>query len=101
MLGVLVTLASETEALGWMGGVFPEHRSTHAGYRLYWDAIRWAAEIGVRRIDLVGVVNEGIGKFKKQFGGTLEPFTVAQLDSRAASAVYRMHDRMARSPRPR
>lgn len=101
VLGVLVTLASSTEALGWMGGVFPMHRSTHASYRLYWDAIRWAAEIGVRRIDLVGVVNEGIGSFKKQFGGTLESYTVAQLDSRAASAVYQIHGRLARSSRPR
>lgn len=94
VLGVLITMASATEALGWMGGVFPQHRATHAGYLLYWDAIRWASEIGVERIDLVGVVNEGIGQFKKQFGGTLTPYVSAQLDSRLASLTYRVHGRL-------
>ena len=96
VLGVLSTLASGTEALGWLGGVFPQHRSTHASFALYWDAISWASGLGVQRMDLVGVVNESIGQFKKQFGGTLTPYTVAQLDSKTASFVYSLHDRLTK-----
>ena len=83
-LGVLVTLATDTAALGWMGGVFPQHRATHAGHLLYWDAIRWAATTGCRTLDMVGVPNEGIARFKRQFGGSLESYVVGERDAPAA-----------------
>jgi CelD/BcsL family acetyltransferase involved in cellulose biosynthesis len=98
LLGISVTLASHTEALGWMGGVFPEHRNSHAGYALYWDAIQWAHAIGTDHLDMVGVPNEGIAKFKKQFGGTLEPCVTAQYDTRTASFVYGARRRLSRRP---
>lgn len=102
VLGVSVTLASDTQAVGWMGGVLPEHRNSHAGYALYWDAICWSQEIGARQLDMVGVPNEGIGKFKKQFGGTLEFCATLQYDTRTAAVVYGAHRRLTqrRSGRP-
>ncbi len=101
VLGVLVTLASESLALGWMGGVFPAHRSSHAGFLLYWDAIRWTHSIGARSLDMVGVPNEGIARFKRQFGGALQPFVIAQHDSRVATWVEGAQHRLVRAPEPR
>ncbi|GAA3718532.1 hypothetical protein GCM10022204_43230 [Microlunatus aurantiacus] len=95
VLGALVTLAHGSETLGWMGGVFPRHRNTHAGYALYWDAIRWSHEIGARRLDTVGAPNEGIARFKRQFGAVAQEFVTSRKDSRTGSLVYGARRRLS------
>jgi len=73
-LGMLLTVASAEVAHVWLSGILPEHRSTRANVTLYWDAVRWAAERGVPTLDLVGIPDEGIGRFKAQFGGTVHEY---------------------------
>ena len=73
-LGSLLTVASAEMAHVWVGGILPEHRTTRANVTLYWDAIRWASERGVPTIDLVGLPDEGIRRFKDQFGGTVHEY---------------------------
>ena len=73
-LGSLLTLSTGDVAFGWLGGVLPEHRSTRANVPLYWDSIRWAHRQGARTLDMVGVPDEGIRRFKSQFGGTLHSY---------------------------
>jgi CelD/BcsL family acetyltransferase involved in cellulose biosynthesis len=77
-VGSLVTLGSGSTGLVWQGGVLPEHRGTHANTLLYWDGIRWASEQGLRTLDLVGVPDAGIGRFKSQFGGVRCTYPVLQ-----------------------
>jgi len=73
-LGSLFTVASAEMAHVWVGGVLPEHRTSRANVTLYWDAIRWASERGVPTIDLVGIPDEGIRRFKTQFGGSVHEY---------------------------
>ncbi|MEA3214011.1 MAG: hypothetical protein QOJ19_167 [Acidimicrobiia bacterium] len=80
-VGGLVSIATEDRALIWQGGVLPDFRGTHANVLLYWDAIKWAHRIGVGSIDLVGVPDEGIGRFKSQFGASLTEYVVGQRQS--------------------
>ncbi len=75
-LGSLLTLLYEGRALGWVGGVLAEHRSTNANLAMYWEAIRWAHERSALSLDMVGAPNAGIGGFKKQFGGQLQEYPV-------------------------
>jgi len=73
-LGSLFTVASAEMAHVWVGGVLPEHRTSRANVTLYWDAIRWASEQGIPTIDLVGIPDEGIRRFKTQFGGSVHQY---------------------------
>ena len=75
-LGCLVTLLYEGRALGWVGGVLPEHRATNANLLMYWDAIAWSHDRGASSLDMVGAPSRGIGSFKKQFGGDLVDYLV-------------------------
>lgn len=75
---VLATLCLDGYAVTWAGGVLPEHRDSPAGVLLYWDAIAWACGRGAHTLDLLGVPDEGIDRFKRQFGGTSHPVTVAE-----------------------
>lgn len=45
---------------------------------LYWDAIAWACGRGAHTLDLLGVPDEGIDRFKRQFGGMSHSVTVAE-----------------------
>jgi hypothetical protein len=73
-LGSLLSVSAGGVVLVWLGGVLPEHRSTRANVPLYWDAIRWAHRQGAHTLDMVGVPDEGIRRFKSQFGGTLHSY---------------------------
>ena len=77
-VGALVTLGLGTAGQVWQGGVLPQHRSTHANTLLYWDSIRWASENGLHTLDLVGLPDEGIERFKSQFGGVRQTYPVLQ-----------------------
>jgi hypothetical protein len=73
-LGSLIAVSWGDMAFLWLGGVLPEHRVTRANVSLYWQSIEWAIDQGVRTVDLVGVPDAGIGRFKSQFGGTLHSY---------------------------
>jgi len=88
-LGSLVTLFYGDAAVGWVGGILPEHRSTNANVAMYWDAIQWSARVGARHLDLVGVPGAGIGTFKRQFGSTLEEYPAF---TRVEPGVERIRD---------
>lgn len=92
-LGALVSLAHGTRALTWMGGVLPAARETDAGVLLYWDALTWANTTGVTELDLLGLPNDGIRQFKRQFGGTLQPYAVAEHHLPGADLVDRLRQR--------
>ncbi len=77
-VGALVTLGLGTAGQVWQGGVLPQHRSTHANTLLHWDSIRWASENGLHTLDLVGLPDEGIERFKSQFGGVRQTYPVLQ-----------------------
>jgi hypothetical protein len=75
--GSLASFMHGDSALIWQGGVLPEFRATNANAALYWDSIKWAHHEGATSLDLVGIPDEGIGKFKRKFGGNLVDYTVA------------------------
>jgi hypothetical protein len=77
-VGALLSIAHAGRAVMWQGGVLREHRNSYANVLLYWDAIRWARGIGCESIDLVGVPDEGIRRFKSQFGGPVHLYAVAR-----------------------
>jgi hypothetical protein len=79
-LGSLLTLLYEGRALGWLGGVLPEHRATNANLAMYWDAISWARGRSAESLDMVGVPSRGIESFKKQFGGRQVDYPVLTRD---------------------
>jgi CelD/BcsL family acetyltransferase involved in cellulose biosynthesis len=83
-VGSLVSLEHRGRALVWLGGVRPEFRSTNANTLLYWDAIEWARDLGAAEVDLVGLPDAGIARFKQQFGGALRSYTVGQRTAAAA-----------------
>jgi hypothetical protein len=76
-VGCLASLIHDSHAIGWVGGIFPRYRSTNANAVLYWDAITWAHREGAKVFDMAGVPDEGIGRFKRQFGGQLVEYPVA------------------------
>lgn len=76
VVGCQVALLYEGVAVGWLGGVLPEHRGTRANVALYWDTIEWASQRGARSMDLVGVPNAGIDRFKSQFGARRQDYVV-------------------------
>lgn len=80
-VGVLATLGGNIAA-GWLGGVLSRYRKTNANIALYWDSIAWAHGNGSEVLDMVGVPTPGIGAFKKQFGGVVHSYPVAQHSSR-------------------
>jgi hypothetical protein len=82
-VGGLVTFEHEGRAFVWLGGVRPDCRSTYANTLLYWDAIEWARGLGAAELDLVGLPDEGIARFKRQFGGELRSYPVARRISAA------------------
>jgi hypothetical protein len=92
-LGSLLSLSSGEVAFLWQGGLLPEHRASRANVLLYWDAILWAHRHGVRVVDMVGVPDEGIGRFKSQFGGTLHDFPRLQ----RTTPVLTAYERFART----
>jgi hypothetical protein len=96
-VGSLVSLAAGPFALMWQGGVLPQYRSTHANVLLYWDSIRWAHQVGARSIDLVGIPDPGIGRFKSQFGGRLAEYVVARRQSHIGRAIERMQRQTMKS----
>jgi hypothetical protein len=73
-LGSLLTVATAETAFLWLGGVLPEHRSSRGNVLLHWDAIRWAQQRGIASVDMIGVPDAGIGRFKSQFGGVLHSY---------------------------
>jgi hypothetical protein len=75
-LGTLLTLFFEGSSVIWVGGALPEYRSTGAAVALCWDGIRWAHERGARTLDLVGLPDPGVERFKKQFGGDIHEYPV-------------------------
>lgn len=81
-VGTMVTFISGRNALLWHGGVLPAHRGTQANVLLYWDAIAWARARGARSVDLIGLPDDGIDLFKKQFGGERMPHPVLLHTSR-------------------
>ncbi|MCW2534316.1 MAG: Methicillin resistance protein [Modestobacter sp.] len=70
-LGSLLSISSGEVVVLWQGGLLPEHRATRANVLLYWDAVLWAHRHGARTVDLAGVPDAGVARFKSQFGGTL------------------------------
>ena len=92
-VGALVTLGLGTAGQVWQGGVLPRYRSTHANTLLYWDSIRWASENGLRTLDLVGLPDEGIERFKSQFGGVRRTYPVLR---RSAPSWFRLQRLAAR-----
>jgi hypothetical protein len=105
VLGSVVAFAHDGAALLWQGGVPPGFRGTQANVLLHWDAICWARRIGAHSFDLVGLPDEGIGRFKSQFGGSLQQYTVAQRNSALARVIERPRHparaRLARAALPR
>lgn len=95
-LGSLLSISSGEVALLWQGGLLPEHRATRANVLLYWDAVLWAHRRGVRVVDMVGVPDAGIGRFKSQFGGTPAQLSADAVGC-AGPAVGRMPGRRRRT----
>jgi hypothetical protein len=94
-VGALVTLGLGTAGQVWQGGVLPQYRSTHANTLLYWDSIRWASESGLHTLDLVGLPDEGIERFKSQFGGVRHTYPVLQHSTPGWSRLQRLAARGA------
>ncbi|MGR7026271.1 GNAT family N-acetyltransferase [Geodermatophilus sp. URMC 62] len=94
-VGSLVTLGWGTTGVVWQGGVLRAHRPTHANTLLYWDGIRWAGERGLRTLDLVGVPDEGIGRFKSQFGGVRRTHPVLQRSAPGWPVLQRLAARVS------
>ncbi len=94
-VGALVTLGLGTAGQVWQGGVLPQYRSTHANTLLYWDSIRWASENGLHTLDLVGLPDEGIERFKSQFGGVRHTYPVLQHSTPGWSHLQRLAARGA------
>lgn len=86
-VGALVSLVHDRAGLIWQGGVLPAARATHANVMLYWDAIRWAHSAGAVSVDLVGLPDDGIRRFKSQFGGSLREYVVARRSSWLARGI--------------
>jgi hypothetical protein len=103
-MGSLLTVSTPDTAFLWLGGVLPEFRTSRANVLLYWEAIQWAADRGVRTVDLVGVPDPGIGRFKSQFGGTLHGYPRLQRTApalaRAEALVHRFTGALAARRRP-
>jgi hypothetical protein len=75
-LGTLLTLYFEGCAAIWVGGALPEYRNTGAAVAMCWDSIRWARERGAHTLDMVGLPDPGIERFKRQFGGEIHQYPV-------------------------
>jgi GNAT acetyltransferase-like protein len=75
-LGSLLSLLFEGSAVVWVGGVLPEHRTTASNVALCWDSMLWARAQGARTMDLVGLPDPGIERFKRQFGGEIHEYPV-------------------------
>jgi hypothetical protein len=95
-VGSLVTLEHRRRAFVWLGGGRPEYRSSNASTLLYWDAIEWARELGAVEVDLVGLPDAGIARFKGQFGGDLRSYTVGQRISTAGRMLEAGQARLER-----
>lgn len=76
-LGALVTLVHRDTAFHWVGGCLREHRETRANFLLHVHVLDWALESGYATTDLVGDVDEGVGRFKAGFGARGVPFVIA------------------------
>jgi CelD/BcsL family acetyltransferase involved in cellulose biosynthesis len=88
----LIVLLFEGRACLWVGGVHPEHRTTQANVAMFWAGIRWAAERGALTLDMVGLPDPGIERFKRQFGGELRDYPVLRRMApgwRGAQALHR------------
>lgn len=77
-VGVQVDCAGGRRAVVWEGASSDEGKHLGANPLLDWDALRWARSRGADELDLVGAPTPGLTKYKRQFGGIVEPFTVYQ-----------------------
>jgi predicted ATP-grasp superfamily ATP-dependent carboligase/CelD/BcsL family acetyltransferase involved in cellulose biosynthesis len=77
LVGFHITLLRNNTAYLWFAGTTDHGRSSGAGVALYWDAIDWSLSCGAA-LDLVGVPDEGIRRYKEQFGTKPASFTVAR-----------------------
>lgn len=86
-VAVQVNCAGGRRALVWEGAASEEGRRLGATPALDWDALRWASARGADELDLVGAPTPGLTKYKVQFGGAVETFTVFERQSPLYRAV--------------
>ncbi|HEV7187928.1 MAG TPA: GNAT family N-acetyltransferase [Blastococcus sp.] len=89
-IGSSLSVANDDIAHGWLGALLPEHRKSRANVALYWDAICWAQQRGVRTLDMIGIPDAGIRRFKSQFGGTVHTYTRLQRTTPLGRAIGRV-----------
>ena len=78
LAGVLVALGGHPVAMLWAGGCFHRFDDLSPNVLLHRHVLEWALEQGCRAIDLAGVVDEGVTRFKLAFGGTRVPYLAAE-----------------------
>ncbi|GAA4657954.1 GNAT family N-acetyltransferase [Kineococcus glutinatus] len=77
VVGLEVALVHGDTLYDWAGGTFRAHRDCGGGALLQLDVLERAAERGLRRVDLVGAVDEGVAHFKRSTGAREESFVMA------------------------
>jgi len=86
----MATTVGDTEALGWLAGVFPEDRWTQAHTALVWDNIQWAYRQGARSLDMLGAPHPGIESYKQNFRPQVLEHSVGSWEVPGASAAAGM-----------
>lgn len=95
-IGVSITLAGPTGAVGWIGAAYRAEQHTQANAALVWDAIIWAASEGQQVLDMCGAPNAGIAVYKQKFRPRTEQHLVGRWQSPGLSRLNRIRHRHER-----
>jgi CelD/BcsL family acetyltransferase involved in cellulose biosynthesis len=93
VVGVQLTVTRGLRAYLWFAGTDETGRAAGAGVALYWDAIAWSVSRQFE-LDLVGAPDEGIRRYKQQFGAESVPFVVARSTLPGYLSLQRLANRV-------
>ena len=95
-VGVSITVACETGAVGWLGATYRAEQHTQAHAALVWDAIVWAASEGQQVLDMCGAPDPGIAVYKQKFRPRTEQHLVGRWQSPGLTRLHRFRHRLER-----
>lgn len=95
-VGVSITVACETGAVGWLGATYRAEQHTQAHAALVWDAIVWAASEGQQVLDMCGAPDPGIAVYKQKFRPRTEQHLVGRWQSPGLTHLHRFRHRLER-----
>lgn len=67
--GIQVVIGGGPTAMAWVGASLRRFRAANPNVLLYQALLQWALERGCEEVDLCGVVDDGVRRYKLAFGG--------------------------------